>query len=115
MFIRTKNDLRRRRTQLQIVESTRKGAKVSQRVVAHVGAAPLGDEDRIGELRQLGELMLERLRNADSRQIPVIAQGSLAQAVEDSRELPRPEGPLVDLPGLPIRRAREARSRTRVS
>ena len=97
MFIRTKNDLRRRRTQLHIVESSRKGAKVSQRVVAHVCAAPLGDEDRIGELRQLGELMLARLRNADRRQIPVIAQGSPAQAVENSRELPRLDGPLVSL------------------
>ena len=97
MFIRTKNDLGRQRTQVQIVESTRKGPKVSQRVVAHVGAAPLGDEDRIGELRQLGELMLARLRNADSRQIPVIAQGSLAQVVETSRDLSRPDGPLVDL------------------
>ena len=62
-------------------------AKVSQQVVAHVGAVPPGDEDRIGELKQLGEFMLDRLRNTDRRQIPLIAQGSLAQAVEDSREL----------------------------
>ena len=96
MFIRAKHDRKRQRTQMQIVESLRKGPKVSQRIVAHVGHAPLGDEERIGELRQLAEMMLEKLRDADTRQVPVIAQGSLAQAVEDSRELPRPDR-LVDL------------------
>ena len=96
MFIRSKHDRKRQRTQVQIVESLRKGPKVSQRVVAHVGHAPLGDGESVGKLRQLAEMMLEKLRDADTRQVPVIAQGSLAQAVEDSRELPRPDR-LVDL------------------
>jgi len=66
MFVRVKNTPNSPRKSVQIVKSVRKGNKVSQKIVRHVGVAM--DEDELEKLKQLAESIKIKLE-ADNQQL----------------------------------------------
>ena len=63
MFIRIKSTSNSPRKSIQIVESIRKGSKVSQRIVRHVGVAH--DEEELKQLKSLAESIKLKLEQGD--------------------------------------------------
>ena len=66
MFVRVKNTPNSPRKSVQIVKSVRKGNKVSQKIIRHVGVAM--DEDELEKLKQLAESIKIKLE-ADNQQL----------------------------------------------
>ncbi len=88
MFIRTKQDPERNRTRVQIVQSVRRGNKVSQKVVRHVGIAC--SEAEVADLKRLAGCIQERLEFEGSPQTQLLTPMEYADLAECVRTAPRP-------------------------
>lgn len=95
MFIRTKHDPERSRTRVQIVASVRKGRKVNQKVVRHVGIAHSDAE--LKELSRLAKMIMEELRVSRSPQMELFTPTEYAELADLVRKAPRPDKLGVDL------------------
>ena len=95
MYIRTKPVGATGRTRVQIVKSIRTGAKVSQKIIRHVGIAHDGAE--LQEMKRLALLILEKLRTDYSPQGELFSPEELADLSMLVHKAPRPDRLGVDL------------------
>lgn len=101
MFIRTKRAANRDILRVQIVESFREGDKVRQRVIRHVGTAD--SEAQLRQLKQLGQTIIEELRQAQSPQQHLFPPERYAELFQQSRRAAQDPDPF----GLDLSRCRE--------
>ena len=71
MFVRVKSTPNSPRRSVQIVESRRRGNKVSQVILRHVGIAL--DASEQGELRRLAETIMARMEAEQSHPLPLFS------------------------------------------
>ena len=76
MFIRIKKTPNSPRSSVQIVSSTRRGDKVSQQIVRHVGVA--SSDDELEKLKILAQQIMSKL-DEDSAQLPLFAPETLSE------------------------------------
>ena len=96
MFVRVKRAAGSDKLRIQIVESIREGDRVRQRVLRHVGTAD--SEAQLRQLKQLGQTILEELRQARTPQQHLFSPEHYAELFQQSRQAaarPAPFG--VDL------------------
>lgn len=75
MFVRVKTTPNSPRKSVQICSSVRKGDKISQRIVRHVGVAM--DEQELESLKVLGGQIIEKIRREQDRQLPLFGPEAL--------------------------------------
>lgn len=75
MFVRVKTTPNSPRSSVQIVASLRKGDKVSQKIVRHVGIAV--DDQELGKLKELAEQIIEKMKEDKQPSLPLYAPESL--------------------------------------
>jgi transposase len=91
MFIRIKTTPNSPRQSVQIVSSIRKGDKVSQRIVRHIGVA--FSDDELEQLKVLAQQIMSKLEDEENNQLPLFSPESLGK-----REATKSQEPLnVDM------------------
>ena len=94
IFVRVKK--RHDRTRVQIVKFVRNGKKVIQKVLRHVGAAT--SEEQLRQLKQLGQLIIEEIRQSASTQSNLFSPKQFAALIKQNRHArKRPVPPSVRL------------------